>query len=732
MKKNTESFWERAGGLFEKIGRLFATFWDKIYQGIAQGKDKTGDGGSAGGHFSIRNKIFISFLIPVVFLVIVGAASYKKAESGMRKKYEASTRETIKMIAAQVDLFSSFMKSEASRYAFDKELNRLLSGYYDDDPITKNGVYDAVNENVQSSQAANRFVRHIHIVTETGNRMFSTKRNNVDGFFEKYYQEMKDPANDKSIVSWIDAHPMLDTAVMMDDAKDAYIFSYQAMVQSRKAIVVIDASQSALQELLDGIDFGSQSVLGLVTMNGREIYHISGEEAEKENGSREILFAGTEYYQNALSDIAQGAKEGECEIRIKGKKYLFFYAPCSISGCVICAMVPLSTVTAEADSIKMLTGVLVVVALCIALAVGFVITAGIQRNVKRVSGGLGEVAKGDLTVKVTVTGRDEFRDLAKAATEMIGNTKSLVTKVDVATQELADSAAAVQNASDTLNACSNEISSSMDGMKEGMERQKVHAEECVATTDHLSDEIRNVAEQIGLIKATMTRTEEMIGEGVGLTNSLGEKAKESTLATDHVKSSVDALLDETNKINGFVDVIKSIASQTNLLSLNASIEAARAGEAGRGFAVVAEEIRKLATESSEAAGEIKKLVDSINGSTKSSSDSVNRARTIADEQFELVGSSIAVLTKMRDSMSELASELQSIDRAAVSADERRMETVAAVRNISDIIHDSAQNAEEVIGVLASLKEHVENLDGTADRLGESMDGLKKEVSVFKI
>ena len=242
----------------------------------------------------------------------------------------------------------------------------------------------------------------------------------------------------------------------------------------------------------------------------------------------------------------------------------------------------------------------------------------------------------------------------------------------------------------------------------------------------------NVSVQIGKIKVIIEEIYHLINESVRMLGTVGDKARETTGATDSVKKSVSALLDETGKINSFVDVIRSISSQTHLLSLNASIEAARAGTAGRGFSVVAEEIRNLATESAKSATEIKKLVDGINVQTASSTDSVDQARSIADEQRELVNRSIEIIDRMKASMESLNSELLNIDSATAAADARRSEAVNAVGDISEIINASAANVDTVMKTLSRLKTNVKYLDNTAAKLGENMDELKSEVEVFRI
>lgn len=419
-------------------------------------------------------------------------------------------------------------------------------------------------------------------------------------------------------------------------------------------------------------------------------------------------------------------------MRLGGEKYLFIYSISDKTGAATCALVPMKVVTDQAQDIKQLTVGLVILAVLVVLTIGILIAAGIQNNMKRISRRFGDVAKGDLTVQVSATGRDEFRNLAGSAADMIDHTKKLVHKVQNATGQLETSSMEVEEISGVIDEYSKGITKAINDINEGMSRQSVHAQECVAKTDVLSEEIQGVGTVVEKVGALVDQTEEMINQGMEMVKLLGSRASETTQMTETVGESIRALKQETEMINGFVGIITDISGQTNLLSLNASIEAARAGEAGRGFSVVAEEIRKLADDSAKAAAEIRTRVESIGGQTMESVKSAEQARRMVDLQTESVEQVVDIFRKMQEQMNLLVTGLKQIVESMEKADSERSEAVTAVKNISDIIEETAGNAETVKDAAENLLAKVEDLNRTAGTLGENMQELKTEISVFRV
>lgn len=676
--------------------------------------------------FSIRNKIIMCFLVPIVFMVVIGVSAYVRSAAGLNESFQNSAMQTINMAEQYVDMAFSVVEAEGAKYIYDSELSKYFMSVGDDSLAEKRKYANTTRTTMNTARIANSFIRNIHIIPQSGTSLISTfLMGTMDGFLKEY--RASDAGSVIETENWIDDHVMLDEMFEMN--KSSYIMAYQTLTSTKMGGVIVDVDTAAVSNFLSQLNLGKGSIIGFVTKNGRELVYENLEEGEDGVLNQdENAFFGQDFFMSAVSQGTSGVDN----VRFKGVEYQFIYKVNERTGATICALVPMELITAQAEEIKSLTLWLVVIACVVVLGVGLLIVVGIQNNMRRISNGFGVVSQGDLTVQVTAKGKDEFRNLAGSANNMIINTKNLVRKVTAATDQLEESAQAVEKVSGVINAYSTDIMAAINEINEGMSRQSEHAQECVNKTDRLSAEIQNASHVVEEVEKLVDETEIMINQGMEIVQLLGERARKTNDITRKVGESIDSLRQESEIINTFVGTITEISEQTNLLSLNASIEAARAGEAGRGFAVVAEEIRKLADDSAAAAGEISNNVAHITAQTLNSVESAQLAQTMVTSQTESVDQVIEVFREMQQRMRMLIGGLKNIVDSTEKADHERSYTVEAVKNISDIIEETANSAEVVRDVLDKLVENVQNLNHTADVLGENMDGLMSEVSVFKV
>lgn len=681
--------------------------------------------------FSLRNKIFVSFLLPIFFVVVIGIVSYNAASNGLSERFRESGLQVSRMAMDYVDVSLAFIKGESLRYMVDGNLVSYGLGSMEGDPIAKTGFLNETRSSLVAIQHMNSMIHNIHIVTKQGIEMCSTNaQERQDGIYQEYCAEMQAGSEDgRTIAQWAEGHETLDSALTLN-AADTFIV-YQIPTNKKAAYIVVDISSAALYDRLQAIDFGEGSICGFVTDSGKELLYENLKEGENSRLVQgESVFAGESFW----TDSMEGEEMcGACKVQYKGRNYLYIYAK-SAEGAKIsfCALVPYSVITGQAQKIKGLTAAVVVMACFVAGIVGLVITLGIQKNMKIICSGFNQVAGGDLSTEVKACGKDEFQDLAQVANNMIRNNRNLVTGLYETVQVLEQSTGQVDDASGEINVCSQDITRAINEINVGMDKQAEHARECAVKTNALSERIREVRGRAEHTRQLADRTEQMIGQGAEIVGVLGDKAQETWEVTQKVGGSITRLQSESQVINEFVETISNISKQTNLLSLNASIEAARAGDAGMGFAVVASEIRKLAEDSNTAAGEIRNQVNVITTYTEQTVKDADYAREIVHIQEKAVRQVIDVFESMSGQITELLSELKQIAVGTEAADRERNDTLDAVENISAIIEETASSALTVHGMAENLLHSAEKLDCIARTLNGNMDGLKTEISVFKV
>ena len=271
-----------------------------------------------------------------------------------------------------------------------------------------------------------------------------------------------------------------------------------------------------------------------------------------------------------------------------------------------------------------------------------------------------------------------------------GNFSEILSKLEETEKGLSQTISNVQESSNQVSAGADQLAQSAQGLAEGATDQ-------AAALEELTSSVNEVAEHVAENTKSTDRVHDQAKEVAIKADSGTAKMKELIESMKHIS-------DTTNDIQAVIGKIESIASQTNLLSLNASIEAARAGEAGKGFAVVAEQIKELAEESAASAEETRvMLTNSLN--------QVEIGRNVADQTSQF--------------MDEMIEQLDVV-----------VTEVAKIRQVSDQQAESvkqiSQAVEQVSSVVQSNSATSEQVSATSQELSASAEGLDEMISGFQI
>jgi methyl-accepting chemotaxis protein len=576
------------------------------------------------------------------------------------------------------------------------------------------------------------------------------------GFYQNYRQVLGN-LGDKDIIG--------DPFPMMVGEKETHVISITTPIfgndNTPVGVTGIDVDISVLQPIVAAIrpfETGRASVL---SNNGTIMAHekpaLVGTSFQQ--GMRDMLG------ESGIRQVTQSLGSGEpILLEYSGQEMVSFPFKVgdSLAALTVIASVPVKTVLSEVSQMTQFTVVLAVVAIIISAGISFLIATSIVKPILSVSAMLKNISEGegDLTKRINLTSKDEIGDMAHYFNLTLEKIRSLIIIIKQQSVSLANIGTELSTNMSETAAAMNEISANIQNINNQVINQAASVTETNSTMEQITENIEklngHIENQSSNISQSSTAIEEMIANIASVTQTLVhnvENVKHLASASElghtslqEVSTDIQDIAKESEGLLEITAVMENIASQTNLLSMNAAIEAAHAGESGKGFAVVADEIRKLA----ESSGEQSKTIAVVLKKIKTSIDKIMASTDAVLNRFEAIDSGVKVVSEQEENIRNAMEEQQTGGQQVLDVIARLNDITQHVRSGSTtmlmgskkIISESRNLGiltDEVSNGVNEMSKGADQVNIAVDRVSnlssdnkDHIDTLVTELSKFKV
>ncbi|WP_322977916.1 methyl-accepting chemotaxis protein [Pseudomonas sp. C11] len=338
-------------------------------------------------------------------------------------------------------------------------------------------------------------------------------------------------------------------------------------------------------------------------------------------------------------------------------------------------------------------------ALLLGLCAALLISKLIVRPLRQVITQAERIAAGDLSVQLEVSRSDEVGQLLAAMQVMASNLRDMVGRLQGGVERISASAEA--------------LSGITEQTRQGVNGQKAETDQVATAMSQMAATVHEVARNAEVAAVATRNAEARVGTGSQVVGQTLQRVDQLASAMDATTQSIARLSQDAQRIDAVLDVIKSVAEQTNLLALNAAIEAARAGEQGRGFAVVADEVRALARRTQQSTAEIETLIATLREGTQRAVQDMQQSASLVTHAVTDANQTESALAAISEAVTQIFEMNQQIAAAAEQQTAVAEEINRSVTSIRDIADQSALAMDETADASTQLAELGRELQGMA-------------------
>lgn len=487
------------------------------------------------------------------------------------------------------------------------------------------------------------------------------------------------------------------------------------------------------QSLLDSFVEGTNTDVTIFFDKTRRATTLVDEEKEER-----IL--GTDASEEVYEQVVQEGKEYKTiNLEINGQPYMAYYAPMKNAGNKIVGMyfagMPTSQMQAFCFERAALLVIVSVLILALALALIIISVIRIRKSLLLTKDVVVNLSKGELHTEVDagiLKRNDELGDMAREVSSLQSVLLGMMSKMSEATEVLLTAGTDLKTMSSQTSSTADEIGRAVEDISKGAVSQAEEIESASSRIEEMGQVIERIVNGVASLDVVTDDMKNASDKSGVIIQELSDSNDKTMDAIVRIGNQVNATNESANKISEAVQLITSIAEETNLLSLNASIEAARAGEQGRGFAVVANQIQKLAEQSNESAKRIGDVIVNLLHDSESTVKVMEQVQEIVNEQQEKLDLTKNQFKTLNMDIDASHDETGSIKDQTEICNNARAKVVDVISNLSAISEENAASTEETTASMQEMNATINLLAESAGNLLELSTTLEEEIQFFKL
>ena len=436
--------------------------------------------------------------------------------------------------------------------------------------------------------------------------------------------------------------------------------------------------------------------------------------------------------------LNKGEEYSDTNVVINGEDYYAYYVPIVQNGSVV-GMAFAGLPSEEADAfIAERTGLIAgasIIVLLVVSVIGLLFAMKMSKAIMLAGGVIREVGEGNLTVEIDEKLKnrgDELGEMGRELEDLVNRLVDIIGNVKSSSKTLREEGATLEEMANQSSHTTNEISHAVEEVSKGAMTQAEETEIASANIIEMGNVITEIVDSVDVLGECSVSMKKASDESSLIIGELSRSNDRTTQAIEKIGQQVHNTNDSVQAIRQAVDLITSIATETNLLSLNASIEAARAGEHGRGFSVVASQIQKLAEESNKSAQEISTIIEQLLKDSEQTVAVMDEVNVIVNEQREKLEQTKDKFNLVTDGVASTTQEAEVIEKQTTACDAARAKIMDVIQNLSAISEENAASTEETNASMEELNATLNLLSEAARSLLELAKELEESMDYFKV